>query len=77
MPNTPPRSDPAPDRRGAHATIRVGNAVVLEASISTPGLLAIAAIVTSAVMGSAAIVLAARRNRDAAPPLPLPDDRQG
>lgn len=70
MTSAPPRSEPAPDRRGAHASLRIGTAVTLEASISTSGLLAIAAIVTSAVLGSAAIVRAARRNREAVPRLP-------
>ncbi|WP_294330302.1 hypothetical protein [uncultured Sphingomonas sp.] len=74
MSNVLTRPEAAPNQHGAHASVRVGNAVVLEARISTKGLLAVAAIVTSAVLGSAAIVLAARHGRDA--PRPLPDDRQ-
>lgn len=57
LPHTRPAS------AGAHATIRVGDSVVLEATITTPGLLAVATIVGGALLGSAAIILAARDTR--------------
>lgn len=53
---------------GAQATLRIGTGTALEARITTSGLIAVAAIVGTALLGSAAIVLAARRAREAAPP---------
>lgn len=52
---------PRPGLPCAHATLRIGDTVALEAQITTTGLLAVAAIVTASLLGSAAIVLAARR----------------
>lgn len=57
VPIPPPRTAPT----GAHATLRVGDTVALEARITTSGLVAVAAIVSAALLGSAVIVLAARR----------------
>jgi hypothetical protein len=70
MTSAPPSPDQPPVSGGAHASLRIGKTVALEASITTSGLLAVAAIVTGAVLGSAAIVLATKRVRDAPPTLP-------
>jgi hypothetical protein len=59
----PATSPERPASTGAHATIQVGDSLVLEAAITTRGLLAVATIVGSALLGSAAIVLAARHTR--------------
>lgn len=55
----PPRAAPS----GTHATLRIGDAIALEARITTGGLLAVAGIVSAALLGSAVIVRAARRGR--------------
>ncbi|MGN7999446.1 hypothetical protein [Sphingomonas sp. 22176] len=57
LPTQPPGAAPS----GAHATLRVGDTVALEARITTGGLVAVAAIVSAALLGSAVIVRAARR----------------
>lgn len=57
LPTQPPRTASS----GALATLRVGETVALEARISTGGLVAVAAIVSAALLGSAVIVRAARR----------------
>ncbi|RSV43477.1 hypothetical protein CA234_04540 [Sphingomonas sp. ABOLE] len=57
LPMPSPRAAPT----GAHATLRVGDSVALEARITTGGLVAVAAIVSAALLGSAVIVQAARR----------------
>lgn len=57
LPTQPPRTA----LTGAHATLRVGDTVALEARITTGGLVAVAAIVSAALLGSAVIVRAARR----------------
>ncbi|WP_294258234.1 hypothetical protein [uncultured Sphingomonas sp.] len=62
----------APAPSGAHATLRIGKSVSLEASITTGGLLAVAAIVASAVLGSATIVRATQRSQGRLPPPPSP-----
>lgn len=61
LPMPSPRAAPT----GAHATLRVGDTVALEARITTGGLVAVAAIVSAALLGSAVIVRAARRGGDA------------
>ncbi|WP_333572636.1 hypothetical protein [Sphingomonas sp.] len=58
---------PAP-HAGAAASLRLGSSVALEARISTTGLLGVAAIVSVALLGSAAIVLASRRSGTATSP---------
>lgn len=63
MTSPAPLPDARPAPAGAHATLRVGDSVMLEATITTPGLLAVATIVGSALLGSAAIVLVARHAR--------------
>ncbi|WP_010544873.1 hypothetical protein [Sphingomonas elodea] len=72
MTSAVPPAPPAPAPSGARATLRIGKAVSLEASITTGGLLAVAAIVASAVLGSAAIVRATRRSPGTLPPPPSP-----
>jgi hypothetical protein len=63
MTSAPPSPDQPPVSGGAHASLRIGNAVSLEASTTTTGLLAVAAIVAASLLGSAAIVLAANQRR--------------
>lgn len=65
MAELPSPRPPLPAATGAQATLRIGTRVTLEARITTGGLLAIGAIVSAALLGSAVIVRAARRGERA------------
>lgn len=64
-----PAGSPRRTSGGAEASVRIGKAVALEASITPAGLLAVAALVSASLLGSAAIVLAARKRDSAHPTL--------
>jgi hypothetical protein len=48
---------------GAQVSMRMGKAIEIDAHITTLGLLAVGAMMSGILLGSAAIVLAARQNR--------------
>lgn len=60
LPTQQPRSASTGIQTGASATLRIGDTLALEARITTGGLVAVAAIVSAALLGSAVIVRAAR-----------------
>lgn len=62
------QSQPGAD--GAHMSLRIGKAVAFDARITAAGLLAVSALVGSSLLGSAVIVLAARRHGRIPPPAP-------
>jgi hypothetical protein len=58
-----PSAPATPTVGGAHVSMRVARAIDVDARISVGGLLAVSALLSSALLGSAAIVLAAKRGR--------------
>ena len=70
-----PSAPATPTVGGAHVSMRVARAIDVDARISVGGLLAVSALLSSALLGSAAIVLAAKRGRGQASAA-LPGTRQ-
>lgn len=66
-----PTSSSIPGGTAAEVSIRIGSRATFDASITTAGLLSIAALVSGAILSSALIVVAAGRNRTKQRPLEL------